>query len=261
MWIAYVVTSQDRLLDGSFEKFVNSIQSQFKSVRIVAGLRDCALPDQLRSAIHLEISLPLKISLSKARNALLDAYAPTENDWVCFPDDDCWYPSNLLSTVVRQAHEKDFILGVIDTGKKNLPSLPNPEPLGTMNLQDALKHTASAALFIDGKSFRNFRFDERLGLGAKVGSAEDLDLVLFLLQQGCQGVYSTDIRVLHPYKPQRETEYFEGSIAVLSKYFGKIPFCRYSAGRRMAKGILLVLKRKLPVSQLLKGISYASKKW
>jgi len=261
MWTAYVVTSADRIFDGSFKKFLESILEQSVGVRVIVGLRGCDLPVELVSKVHATVHLPFKTSLSKARNELLAAYPCAKKEWVCFPDDDCWYPEGLLNEIDAAKNSFDFCLGVIDTGHKVLPSRQGLENGSEVNLQLALRVTASAALFVSGESIQQFRFDERLGLGAKVGSAEDLDLVLTLLRQGNKGIFTQDLRVCHPHKPQRAGEYFEGSIAALSKFYGFIPMARYSALRRTIKGLILATLGKLQVKQALRGVSYLIKKW
>lgn len=261
MWIAYVVTSEDRIVDGSFEKFLNSVTLQEEDLRIVVGLRGCSLPEKLSKKVTLSIALPLQTSLSKARNELIYAYPYGPNDLVCFPDDDCWYPKGLLEKIEGYVSSADFILGVIDTGQKELPPPRDSWQSVSVKLDVALKHSASAALFVSGNKMKDFKFDQRLGLGAKVGSAEDLDLVLFLIRESAVGFYFDDLRVFHPYKPQRDGEYFEGSIAALSKYFGKIPLARYSAFRRLIKGLLLAVAGKLPLRQVVNGFSFFRGNW
>jgi hypothetical protein len=261
MWTAYVVTSQDRINDKSLEKFLQSILKEDNQVDIVLGLRDCFLPDSVKDKITSAVSLPFRVSLAKARNELLSAHPPSDENWVCFPDDDCWYPNNLLAEVESASKGNDFVLGVIDTGEKNYDLEQLSKQPTHITLQVALKQTASAALFISGRSLRDFRFDERLGLGAKVGSAEDLDLVLNLLHKQCRGVFTSSLRVGHPYKPQRKGEYFEGSIAVLSKYFGKLPRARYSAVRRLINGLLLVARGKVQMKQIARGLKYVLGVW
>lgn len=261
MWIAYVVTSEDRILDGSFEKLMNSVADQSVSTRIIVGLRDCALPLKFSSSVEATVALPFRTSLSQARNALIASHPPVEDEWVCFPDDDCWYPPGLLNKVEEARECQDFLLGVIDTGQKRFAEGGSKLSSAHINLQVALRRTASAALFVSGKKMNEFTFDERLGLGSVVGSAEDLDLVLFLLRQGSSGLFNSGIRVRHPFKPQRDGEYFEGSIAVLSKYYGQIPLARYSATRRAIKGLAFGLVGKLPQKQALKGFLYLLKKW
>jgi len=139
---------------------------------------------------------------------LLACRPPVAHEWICFPDDDCWFPDDLLSLVSSCSKNLDYILGVIDTGHRSFPNNDGSGIPVEIGLQVALQNTASAALFISGECVNNFTFDERLGLGAKVGSAEDLDLVLHLIQGGFLGGYSTNVRVGHPYKPQRDREYF-----------------------------------------------------
>lgn len=261
MWNAYVVTSADRILDGSFEKFLESVLRQSAQVRVIVGLRGCDLPLETVRKVHATVRLPFNTSLSKARNELLAAYPSANNEWVCFPDDDCWYPEGLLNEIDSAKNSLDFLIGVIDTGQKVFPNNEDPRNGIEVDLQLALRVTASAALFVSGEKIQHFRFDERLGLGAKVGSAEDLDLVLFLLQQGNKGIYTQDLRVGHPYKPQRDGQYFEGSIAALSKFYGCIPMARYSALRRTIRGIILATLGKLPLKQALRGFFYLIKKW
>jgi len=261
MWIAYVVTSQDRLEDGSFNKLIKSLESQSCPVRIIVGLRGCALPPEYAGKIHSSITLPFRISLSSARNRLL-AHEPSNlGDWICFPDDDCWYPKDLLLKVNSELKNFDFLVGVIDTGQKKIHKFFKSEPYVKIGLQEALKHTASAALFLDAEAMRGFVFDERLGLGAQVGSAEDLDLTLYLLSKGSRGLFSKDILVKHPFKPNRERDYFEGSIAALSKYYRSIRFARFSAFRRTIKGILLFASGKLSSSQLKRTFFYLLNRW
>lgn len=261
MLLAYVVTSADRISDGSLHRFLQSANNQDTPIKIYLGLRGCELSGDLSKLVSGTKSLPSKISISRARNELINCFPPATDSWVCFPDDDCWYPEQLLKLAMEFFPDVDLVLGAVDTGSEGKRLEPFRSPVFQINLQTALSQTASAALFVSGSTFGNFKFDERLGLGAQVGSAEDLDLVLHVLSIGKRGVFSPGIRVHHPFKPARKLEYFEGSIAALSKYFKKIKFSKYSALRRLIKGCLLVLFRKLPFSQLKKGWSYFWEKW
>ena len=256
-----MITSKDRINDGSFEKLIASINLQSRPIKIIIGLRDCSIPIEISDKVSATIMLPLKISLSAARNQVIASHPPQIDDWVCFPDDDCWYPEDLLSRVESAAKGMDYVLGVIDTGQKDFKQQPGSTGMAHIGLQNALKNSASAALFIKGSKFGRFLFDERLGLGAEVGSAEDLDLVLHLINTKCVGGFSTDIRVSHPYKPQRDNEYFEGSIAALSKFFGKIQWARLSAFRRVVKGLALASIGRLPIGQAWRGVRYFVNKW
>ena len=162
------------------------------------------------------IELPLKISLSKARNELMRVFPPEVNEIIFFPDDDCWFGKDTLANVEILISNYDFAIGVIDTnGEEN--SSVGFESQEAIDLETALKTAASAALFCRSESIIGYSFDEKLGLGTAIGSAEDLDLVLHLLSVHLKGVYSPNVRIGHPAK-NKGMEYFPGSVAVLRKY-------------------------------------------
>ncbi len=133
------------------------------------------------------------LGLSRARGAL-----------VGFPDDDCVYPPGVLARV-DAAFAADPTLRVL-TGPAASPSGGlgsgrwrrdggpiTPANAWTSVIEFNLFLRRDAALALGG-------FDERLGPGTPLGSAEGNDLVLRAVAAGHKAVYDPDLRVAHPDK-------------------------------------------------------------
>lgn len=247
-WVGYTVTSLDRIQDGSFSRMIASLNLDPSSVCV--GIRGGTQHD-LPLSFDKVLELPLKISLSEARNLLMSRFQLTGDEIVFFPDDDCWLGENTLSNVKKILADADFAIGVIDTDGSE-----NSEIRGgsKIDLSVALEVSASAAIFCKSNVLEQFRFDEKLGLGAQIGSAEDLDLVLYMLKRGAKGTFDKSIRIGHP-KKARGMEYFPGSIAVLRKYSNVWPRAWAFMIRRLAHGVLYAAQGKLPLKSLMSAVA------
>jgi len=123
---------------------------------------------------------------------------------ITFPDDDCWYPYDLLKNVNRLFDEHSEWEAI--SGK-----LVDPEGksgLGRWSKKDGLidrynlwtRHT-EVTLFIRRYVFDKINgFDELLGVGAgtKWGSGESADLVLKMLGTDFKIYYNQNINIHHP---------------------------------------------------------------
>jgi hypothetical protein len=114
----------------------------------------------------------------------------------------------------------------------------------------ALQKSASAAIWARSECLGDFRFDEKLGLGAAYRAGEDLDLVLTMLLKGSKGLFAEGLRVGHPLR-DKSTEYFPGSIAVLAKHLNKNFFFAWPIIRRLIHGMVLVFRGKLTFSSFI----------
>lgn len=137
---------------------------------------------------------------SRARNVGLERVS---GDIVAFPDDDCWYPPDLLARVTRFLDEQPQLDGV--TGRSVEGSGQNsngyfdaiPGPLDRINLWTrAIEYT----IFLRRERVKGLRFDESLGVGAGTdwGAGEATDYLLRLLDQGASLYYEPDLIVFHP---------------------------------------------------------------
>jgi|688.fasta_scaffold23080_7 hypothetical protein len=246
MWVGYLITSEDRLISGEFSKLLNSLPQS--DVRLVVGCRGFD-PSRLLPEVKDGLQLPLDTSLSDARNNLLDSFPYEDNDLVFFPDDDCWLPSSALDVATHWLQSSDFVIGVVDVEGGESASLG--EVYG-IHEHLALKKAASAAIFVRGKAMSGFRFSTSLGLGSKFKAGEDLDLILYMINQGKSGLWSADLRIGHP-KKNRSMEYFPGSIAALSMNSRKRPAFLLLALRRWIHGFVYFVERRLSGKSLLLG--------
>lgn len=135
--------------------------------------------------------------LSRARNVGLPF---ATGDIVAFPDDDCCYPSDLLSGVNQylEANPAVDFLSVLRADSERSPITSGPVlRLSRFNLWGRVP---SISLFFRGGLARRVGgFDEELGVGAGTpwGAGEDTDYVLRALAQGAVGMHETSLRVLH----------------------------------------------------------------
>ena len=139
--------------------------------------------------------------LSRARNVgLLHA----KGDIIAFPDDDCWYPNDLLAAVTDWFHAHPDFGGLftILRDAENRPVGPKwPSGPRSCNKKDIWHCGISPDAFFrrqvtDSVGF----FDERLGIGAATPyqSGEDLDYFLRPLALGVRLWYEPGLTVHHP---------------------------------------------------------------
>jgi glycosyltransferase involved in cell wall biosynthesis len=139
--------------------------------------------------------------LSYARNL---GSAAARGEILAYPDDDCIYPDDVLARVAS-AFEADSGLGVL--------SGPASSPAGqlgsgrwqpgscTINMRTVWTSVIAFNLFIRHDLMKAVGgFDERLGIGAEFGSAEETDLVIRVIRTGGRCYYDFDLRVIHPDK-------------------------------------------------------------
>jgi glycosyltransferase involved in cell wall biosynthesis len=135
-------------------------------------------------------------SLSMARNAGL---AVASGEIIAFPDDDCWYPSDLLNRVDNwfRANSQYAVLAVgaldnegLSSGNRWLQDACDISPL------NAMRTTFASSLFISAlQATRTLRFDPKLPAG------EETDFILRLLATGLRGRFD---RALHIHHPRRD---------------------------------------------------------
>jgi len=138
--------------------------------------------------------------LSRARNLGLPL---ARGKYVCFPDDDCLYSQNLLSFVLSQFGRHDCDLVAVksidrDSGRiSNGYWLTRPAAIRGRNVIGTI---VSYGFFIRASRIKGLHFDERMGVGAPFGSAEEVDFVLELLHRGASGRYFPERCAYHPSK-------------------------------------------------------------
>jgi hypothetical protein len=202
------------------------------------------LPPSERFRVHT-VCVPFDTSLARARNLAIrharDLGLLDRADVVGFPDDDCEYADGAL-------HQAAHLLG----GGEALvcvPYAPDPDSINRRRFPDlemaitptlAMQAGSCVGIFLPGWAVNALgEFDERYGLGAPLGAAEDTDYVLRALCSGLSCRYrGRDALVLHAYKTERPAQYYLGNVAALAKH-ARGGGTRYLLFRRVLQGAVL----------------------
>ncbi|MDB1122413.1 glycosyltransferase family 2 protein [Vibrio algarum] len=177
----------DSLVRQTFKHFEVIVVDQNQDDRIKLLL----LEYECLNIVYLQSDL----GLSKARNVGLKYYT---GDIVCFPDDDCIYPQELLHNVNQYflLESYDILMGkTIDENSYQIVAGKNITTRQKLSTFYTLG--SSTTLFVRRSS--DIEFDEQFGLGSIFGAEEENDLVFRLLKRGYTGYYNPSINyVFHP---------------------------------------------------------------
>lgn len=145
--------------------------------------------------IHLRQSEP---NNSKARNF---GTQYSNFNWIGFPDDDCWYPSDFIEKMndaIEQGLDGVFINWKDPTSRPNKMRFQLVS--GIMTIEEAFTLASAICLFLRKARFQEVGgFNEKLGLGVTtiIKAGEEQELTLRLLQSKAQIFKSTSIVVYH----------------------------------------------------------------
>ncbi len=133
-------------------------------------------------------------------------------DLVAFPDDDCWYDSNLLERVAAQLDRHPEWSGltgreVVEPGFTSGGRWDRSE--GFLTRANVFRRAISFTMFLRRDAATTRSFDETLGVGAgtRWGAGEETDYLLQLIADEHQIYYDPRITVWHqgrsgPYTPR-----------------------------------------------------------
>jgi hypothetical protein len=194
-----------------------------------------------------------KVSLSHARNLALSAIGNSLSvfDVIAFPDDDCAYKWNTISSVVS-AFEAKFRIVVLRHGDgTEREAATSDKDCTQTSLPKALKKVSSNVMFIGREHVQGVWFDKELGLGTKGQSAEDLDYFIRAWLQGRPKIAFSSASVIHPRKAGRQERYYKGNVLIYKKYVGAVPALWWSLARQFFVGLALVTLNRLKLSSFL----------
>jgi GT2 family glycosyltransferase len=191
---------------GELERFLSSLDSQthreFEVVVVDQNRDERLLP--LLTAYRKRLSLSYlrsETGLSRARNVGLRYLT---GDVVAFPDDDCWYPPDLLEQVayILRAHpELDGFTGRMTDEHGRSGNASFDKRPGLLAQANVWQRATSISLFLRRGVIETVGgFDETLGIGAGTfwGGGEDIDYALRAVEAGFKVYYRPDIIVFHP---------------------------------------------------------------
>lgn len=126
--------------------------------------------------------------------------------YITFPDDDCWYPPDLLSTVKRlfDQHAEWKIICGRSVGTDMVPTQGRWADQPTLvTRRNVLRMMIEYTIFGRADAIQSAApFDETIGIGAGTiwGGGEGPDLLLNALRSGDSIMYTPEINVFHPEK-------------------------------------------------------------
>jgi glycosyltransferase involved in cell wall biosynthesis len=233
-------------------KLLSSLKTQsFQDFEII--IIDQNEPGFLDDILDAAISeLPIKHLQSSERNSSharnLGLHAAT-GALISFPDDDCFYPETLLSAVHHQflARPEMAMLsgpsvtpeGRLSSGRWSPLSRPQtPQTIWTSLIEFNFFVKTELLLNIGG-------FDEELGVGARFGSSEAVDVAIRLMTTGAVAAYDFNLRVYHPEKArtpaavERAYRYGTGMGRVIRKHLKAVgPLTAINFASRPLAGLL-----------------------
>jgi len=175
------------------------------------------------------VHLKSEPGLSKSRNKALKLVT---GEIIAFPDDDCWYPTGLLTSVDKWfAENPEYGILTMTVRDEEGELSANKWKAEACDIApiNIFRTTASYSLFIRRSPLaQGVIFDEDLGVGCKTpfGSGEDTDFVLHLMKKGIRGRFISTSHVGHPRRdmfsgavtPDRAYSYGLGMGRVLGKH-------------------------------------------
>lgn len=164
-----------------------------------------------------------EVGLSRARNV---GVRMANGDVVAFPDDDCWYPPELLCRVAREFASDASIAAVGGwCADQNGDALLRRGSTRCDLDRFSVWQIVSTAVFIRKRALDEVGgFDESLGVGASTPyqSGEETDLLLRALARGQRLVFDPKISVFHPSwshcSPEKARAYGRGFGRVLREH-------------------------------------------
>ena len=221
--------------------FLNTVSlSTFKNFEII--LVDQNKTDELQKIIKNYKNLNIKYlksdkGLSIGRNKALKEIS---GEIVCFPDDDCEYPENILKEIHNIFSKQNLdLLSVQSRWKDDKISNGNfDNKSGEINKYNVWGKVISYTIFIRSEKVEDFYFDENIGVGSKTifQSGEESDFVIRLIsEKNIDTYYFSNLFIYHPHlskkfidKKKRVINYAPGKSYVLQKnnysFFYKLAF-------------------------------------
>ena len=201
--VSLVVATWNRVAE--LERLLASLEAQtYKDFELILVDQnpDDRLVDLIKNHPGLRVRhLHSQLGVSRARNVGLRA---AQGDIIAVPDDDCWYPDDLLAAVTQwfEMHPDTDALftGMRTADHKLIAPKWSPGPC-LCTKKNVLSCVAAVTAFLRRKVVATVGFfNENIGpgSGSRYGSGEDLDYFVRPLELGFRLRYEPSLTVFHP---------------------------------------------------------------
>jgi hypothetical protein len=239
-----------------FMRLTNSLSLQHDDVSFEHGVlfQDFNLDIKLESRFSKNYTsnffyVDSIMSLSKARNYLISQYLGTltNYDYVSFPDDDCWYPSEFWGRFYKLAKNNNLEIFYTKFCSEPVGIPGETEKHTTYKLvQNASSNTS---IYTSNIVKRLKFFDEKFGVGSINNGGEDTDFAIraMLLSKKIVFVNANLIGHRDPI-PEFRYRYFKGSFGVLKIHcFNSLSLFLITI-RKFLVGLVFLVFKKITVS-------------
>ena len=189
--IEHLLASLDAQTDHEFELIVVDQNPDDRISKLLERYRSKVPIFHLRS----------EPGVSRARNIGIEH---ATGEVIGFPDDDCWYPSDLLAKVsryLREHTEMDGVSGRVTDEGGSFDARFDEVP-GLLEPSNVWLRTAAVSIFVRREAAGKIGgFDEKLGPGAGTvwGGGEDIEYALRAVRSGLHIYYDPALMVFHPH--------------------------------------------------------------
>lgn len=220
MKIGLIVTSNGR--SAELSRLFNSLLEQKTGHKFVVVFCDQGnskdIIDKFINEFEIIYIKIEKSSLSQARNIGLLALPFV--DVVGFPDDDCWYPIDLIEFIgnkfTTELNIDGLCVRVFDPIERKVYGRRPENVEKKINFLNIYRLPISVGIFVRQNSIDQVGkyFNINLGAGTELGSGEETELISRLLEINKTVLYSGFVNVFHPVSA------FDESESNKNKYYG-----------------------------------------
>lgn len=206
-----------------------------------------------------------RVSLSAARNQMLELALKDDafgaDGIVAFPDDDCWYPANLLAGMTGLFIENPDVTLAICRISLSPVETPVPLPFAEANFAAIVRRSTSNSIFVRTATAAAVKgFDPALGLGTPNQGGEDTDFALRAALLGKRNAFIDRQLVGHKESDlESVAKYYRGGLYVIARFARQHLMLTYELARKVLIGVVLMLQRRLRPAQLAEAYLYAGR--
>ena len=198
-----IATHQD---DSCIKCLIDSIQDNNKKIKVLLLVisQECEINCESRnSSLTIRRINEVKMSLSKARNIGIKYLSDQKisSEYIMFPDDDSSFDEvffNNFRSILGS--DKCYLTSIYNTGSKDLFFDRKLKENTTVKITDNQLIGSPNQIILYDKLKHKILFNEELGVGARYGSSEDLDLFLKINTNANSYFFTDRLYSFHPKK-------------------------------------------------------------